>query len=104
MRITGNGVVLQSDTAYSGPALFVTANNKALVLENITFRNFATAIVLQGRGLQLKNVRFENCAQPLQQVIYLPSDSSLNGSIHDAFQSTQNRYPNNRSNGLTNPE
>ena len=104
MRITGNGVVLQSDTAYSGPAFVITANNKALVLENITFRNFATAIVLQGRGLQLKNVRFENCAQPVQQVIYLPSDSSLNGSIHDAFQSTQNRYPNNRSNGLTNPE
>ena len=91
MRINGNGLVLQSDSAFRGPALVASVNNKLLLLENITFKDFSTAIVLQGKGLRLRNVQFRNCAVPVQHNFYLPADSSLSGTISDTFQTF--RYP-----------
>ena len=91
MRINGNGLVLQSDSAYRGPALVASVNNKLLLLENITFKDFSTAIVLQGKGLRLRNVQFRNCAVPVQHNFYLPADSSLSGTISDTFHTF--RYP-----------
>lgn len=93
MRINGNGLVLQSDSAFKGPALVASLNNKVLLLENITFKDFPTAILLQGKGLQLRNVRFENCAVPVQHNLYLPADSSLRGAIRDTFSFTRNSIP-----------
>lgn len=86
LRINGNGVVLQSDSAYRGAALVATANNRLLLLENLTFKDFATAIVVQGRGLLLRNVRFENCDVPVQRSFQLPADSTLTGALLDSFR------------------
>lgn len=85
LHINGNGTVLQSDSLYGGPALVATTNNKFLLLENITFKDFPTAILLQGRSIQLKNVRFQNCGIPVQHYLFLPEDSSLNGTIRDTL-------------------
>ena len=83
LYINGNGLVLQSDSGYNGVALRVTTNNKWLLLENITFRNFKTAILLQGKALQLKNVKFENCSTTIQRHLSLPSSQPLTGSFKD---------------------
>jgi PPM family protein phosphatase len=85
LRFNGNGAVLQSDTAYKGPALVASINSKVLLLENIIFNDFSTAIVMQGKSLLLRNVRFVNCAVPVQRNHYLPEDSTLTGAINDTF-------------------
>ncbi len=94
LRINGNGLVLESDSAFQGPALVATVSNKALVLENITFRNFSTAVLLQGKGLQLRNVRFENCRVPVQRNYYLLADSTLSGTLADSFRTNRTVSPN----------
>ena len=58
LHINGNGLVLQRDSSYSGPAIKATINNRVLILENITFKDFETAVLLQGKGVQLRNVQF----------------------------------------------
>jgi hypothetical protein len=93
LHINGNGLVLQSDSAYQGPALVATVSNKSLVLENIIFRNFSTAILLQNRSLRLRNVRFENCAVPVQHNLYLISDSAISGAISDTFHTIRTQLP-----------
>ena len=93
LRINGHGMVLQSDSAYQGPALVATVSNKSLVLENIIFRNFSTAILLQNRSLRLRNVRFENCAVPVQHNFYLISDSAISGAISDTFHTIRTQLP-----------
>ncbi|NTS43551.1 serine/threonine-protein phosphatase [Flavisolibacter sp. BT320] len=85
LRINGNGMILQSDSSYTGPAFFATVNNKVLLLENIVFKDFATAIVLQGRGLQLRNVQFLNCAVPVLRQVLLPAEQSLTGTLRDTM-------------------
>jgi hypothetical protein len=93
LRINGNGVVLSADSSYTGPALVATNNNKFLLLENITFKDFATAILLQNKGVQLVNVLFQNCKVPVQHHLILPSDSVLNGMVRDTFIVTHNSLP-----------
>jgi hypothetical protein len=83
LHINGNGIVLQRDSAYSGPAIKATANNKVLILENITFKDFATAVLLQGRGIQLRNVQFQNVDVPVQRQVMLPANQPVNGIFPD---------------------
>lgn len=85
LHINGMGTILQSDSSFAGPAFFATANNKVLVLENIIFKDFSTALVLQGRGLQLRNVQFLNCAVPVQRQVLLPLAQSLSGILRDTL-------------------
>lgn len=84
LHINGRGLVLSRDSAYNGAAMVVTANNQFLLLENIVFKDFATAVLLQGRGLQLKNVQFQNCAVPVQRQLSLPASIALSGFIRDS--------------------
>ncbi|GAA4731964.1 PP2C family protein-serine/threonine phosphatase [Flavisolibacter ginsenosidimutans] len=83
LHINGNGLVLQSDSAYRGPAFVVSSNNKYLLLENITFKGFHTAIVAKGKGVQLKNVRFENCDATINRQFQLPLSQPLTGILRD---------------------
>ncbi|HEY1020806.1 MAG TPA: hypothetical protein VGE06_00775, partial [Flavisolibacter sp.] len=85
LTINGNGTILQQDSTYQGPAFFATTNNKMLILENMVFKDFSTAIVLQGRGLQLRNVQFVNCAIPVQRQVLLPAEQSLTGILRDTM-------------------
>jgi len=85
LHINGNGIVLQRDSAYSGPAMRATTNNKVLILENITFKDFATGVLLQGKGVQLRNVQFQNVGIPVQRQVMLPADQPLNGIFRDTL-------------------
>lgn len=94
LRINGNGLVLQPDSSFNGPALYVTATCKYLFLENIAFQNFKTAIVTQAKGVAFKNVVFQNCSLPvLQEVaLHLKSDT-LNGKLTDSTAFKKSSLP-----------
>lgn len=93
LSINGNGLVLRADSTFAGPAFLVTSNNTFLSLENIVFQNFPTAILLQGRGVHLKNVQFLNCKVPVQHNLFLPADSALTGVVRDSFIVSSNALP-----------
>jgi PPM family protein phosphatase len=83
LHINGNGLVLQRDSAYQGPAFIATTNNRYLMLENIIFQDFATALQLNGRGVRLKNVQFRNIGSPVQRQFMLPADVAVTGMVKD---------------------
>lgn len=85
LHINGTGLVLQRDSSYNGPAFFVTANCRYLLLENIRFKDFAAAVVMQGKGLQLKNVVFQNTMVPVQHQVQLPLNDTVSGILRDSF-------------------
>ncbi|MEO6549491.1 MAG: PP2C family serine/threonine-protein phosphatase [Ferruginibacter sp.] len=66
LRINGNGAVFTRDSAYTGPAFVVASTCKYLLLDSIQFENFTTGLLVQGKGLHTRNVRFTNCNVPLQ--------------------------------------
>jgi serine/threonine protein phosphatase PrpC len=71
IRVTGN-IVLQRDTAYKGPALSISPNNKVVVLENFKFNDFDVAVDLYNSGFYLHNTQFINCRLPIQRKYNLP--------------------------------
>jgi serine/threonine protein phosphatase PrpC len=83
LHINGNGIVLQGDSTYTGPAIKVTNNNKVLILENITFNGFSTAVLLQGKAVQFRNVQFQNVGTAVQRQLFLPTNQPLTGIIRD---------------------
>jgi PPM family protein phosphatase len=85
LHINGNGLTLIADSTYTGPAIKATNNNKILILENITFKGFETAVLLQGRGVQLRNVQFQNVGTPVQRQMFLPSNQPITGIIRDTI-------------------
>jgi len=93
LHINGNGLLLQRDSAYQGPAIKATGNNKILILENITFKDFETAVLLQGKGVQLRNVQFENVAVPVQRQMFLPANQPLNGILKDTISIKNDSLP-----------
>jgi hypothetical protein len=93
LYILGNNTVLAADSTFAGPAVTVAANNKVLSLENLVFQNFDTAVLLQGKGVRLKNVRFVNCKVPVQHNLLLAPDSALNGFVRDTFIVSRNSLP-----------
>lgn len=93
LHIIGNGIVLQKDSTYSGPAFFVTANCKYLLLEGITFKGFKTAVALQGKGLQLKDVIFQDVGTPVQHHLLLPLNDTLSGIVRDSFLVKKDSLP-----------
>jgi len=93
LHVNGNGLVLQKDSLYNGPAFVVSSNNKFLLLENITFNGFDPAVVLQGKGLQLKNVQFQNSKSPVQQNILLSSDHSVTATFRDTVLFKKDSLP-----------
>jgi serine/threonine protein phosphatase PrpC len=85
LHINGNGLLLQCDSAFRGPAFVVSPNSKYLLLENITFKDFQTAVLAKCKGLVLKNVRFENCATSVERQLSLPSGQPVSGLLRDTF-------------------
>lgn len=66
LHIVGNGISFVRDSAYSGSAFILSAACKYILFDSLAIENFDVGIVVQGKGLNLKNVHFKNCLAPLQ--------------------------------------
>ncbi len=83
LYIKGNGANLTSDSAYKGPAFILSAKCKYLLLDSLMLTNFSTGILVHNKGLHLKNVRFNNCAVPVQFNQQLAQNSFISGTQAD---------------------
>jgi serine/threonine protein phosphatase PrpC len=101
LRIKAKGnIVLQSDSGYTGPAFSLALNNKHIVLDSLSFRQFNVAIAGYNNAVELNNVRFFNCRQPLQNTFSFPDGKYVSGSpvsasfIADSIAKTKLPYGN----------
>lgn len=74
-------VILQSGPAYKGPAIQLSLTNKNIVLDSLTISGFQTGIVAYNNVLSLKNIRFNNCLLPLQNIFIIPGKKYITGKI-----------------------
>jgi serine/threonine protein phosphatase PrpC len=74
-------VILQSDSAYNGPAFILSAKSKNLQLDSLSFRNFQTGIASTNDVVLLKNVRFNNCKTAVQVSVAAVDKNYVNGKI-----------------------
>lgn len=65
IKAKGN-IVIQCDSGFKQPAFEVSPKVKIVVLDSLTFQNFAVAVSGHDQAVQLKNVRFINCDVPLE--------------------------------------
>ena len=84
LYINGNGVVLQSDTSYTGPLLVAGNNSGYIALENLVIENFDIGLIAQTKMLRLKNVVFRNCRIPVQHAFHIPADRPVSGVVIDS--------------------
>lgn len=96
LHINGNGTILQADSAFKGPVFRVSANCKHFVLENVHFQNFENAVLMEGEGLVLRKVVFENTPWPVQHKLSLPSGNSLSGDLIYFFRPSTDSIPSNQ--------
>lgn len=87
----GSNTVLVRDSLFAGPAFIISKDCRYVVLENLTLKYFDTGILAQGRTLQLKNVKFDNCAIPVQYQFLFPDNEVINGTIIDTAIFTTRR-------------
>jgi serine/threonine protein phosphatase PrpC len=85
LHIIGNGVSLQRDSSYTGPAFTVAAKTRYLLLDSLTIDNFDVGVLLQSPGLHLRNVQFKNCRIPVQYQFMFPAGTMVSGSIPDTL-------------------
>jgi serine/threonine protein phosphatase PrpC len=74
-------IVLQSDSAYTGPAFIVSPKSKSLQLDSLTFRGFQIGLLSGNDIVSLKNVRFNNCKTAVQVSIAAIDRKYVNGKI-----------------------
>ncbi|MEO7768891.1 MAG: PP2C family serine/threonine-protein phosphatase, partial [Ferruginibacter sp.] len=80
LHLIGNGTTFIRDSAYTGPALILASNCKYILLDSMTFENFKVGVLVTGKGLHLKNIRFKNCIVPLQFEQHFIKDTLVNGA------------------------
>jgi serine/threonine protein phosphatase PrpC len=74
-------IVFQRDLGYYGPALKLSAKCKNIVLDSLTLTNFQTGISLVNNSLELKNVRFINVKQSIQNQLGFNDKKYINGKV-----------------------
>ena len=79
LRVRGNGAILRADSGYRGPAFLLSPTCKMILLDSLTLQDFQVGILLQQKGLRLKNVRFVNCAVAVQFNHQLPPNAAISG-------------------------
>ncbi|CAN5707939.1 hypothetical protein BH11BAC3_BH11BAC3_30190 [soil metagenome] len=83
LHIIGNGSVLSADSMYKGAAFILSSTCKYVLLDSLTLSGFDIAIMVQNKGLHLKNVRFQNCDVPVQFQYQLPQNTFITGTQSD---------------------
>ena len=80
---TRGNIVLQRDSAYSGPAIKLTSECKSIMIDSLELRDFNVGISTINTALQLNNVRFTNCRVPVQAMFSFPGNKFISGRIAD---------------------
>ena len=75
-------VVLLRDSAYTGPALFLSPECKHIVADQLVIQGFETGIVSEQNALEMKNVRFIQCKNPIQVFFGFPDGYFVNGRLN----------------------
>lgn len=78
---TKGTIVLQSDSGYIGAALNLSKQCKLVMLDSLTIKNFQTGIIGYNNSLSLKNVRFVNCVSPIQNLVAIPANKFISGTV-----------------------
>lgn len=73
-------IVLQSDPGFRKPAFIVSPKVKIVVLDSLTFQNFAIAVSGHDQAVQLKDTRFVNCEVPIQNDYKLTPGKYISGN------------------------
>ncbi|MBB5394065.1 PP2C family serine/threonine-protein phosphatase [Mucilaginibacter sp. AK015] len=82
IKVKGN-ITLQRDTAFNGPALSISTDNKVVMLENLKFKDFNIGAELGNSDLMLKNVQFINCKLHIQRKYKLMDSKPVTANFPD---------------------
>lgn len=83
LHIEGKGATLSADSLFKGAAFILSSSCKYLLLDSLTLSGFNVAITVQNKGLHLKNVRFQNCAVPVEFQYQFPQNTFITGTQSD---------------------
>ncbi|MEO6403857.1 MAG: protein phosphatase 2C domain-containing protein [Ferruginibacter sp.] len=78
--LQANNAIITTDSSFNGPAFIFSKSCKYIRIDSATFKNFITAIQLNGQEIVFNNVQFKNCVTSMQQNIIL-SDSTRSGHL-----------------------
>jgi hypothetical protein len=79
----GNGLVLRGDSAMKTVGLLLPQNANYVVLSDIVFEHFPTAIRSSCKSLRLRNVRFRDCGVAVSYAFHTPEMQFVNGIINE---------------------
>lgn len=85
LHIIGNGVTLESDTTYRGPAFTLSPSCKYVLLDSLTLVNFDIGVLVKNQSLHLKSVQFKNCRVPVKQEFIFTDTTNVNGRFADTI-------------------
>ena len=87
LHIIGNGVTIESDTTYKGPAFTLSPTCKYILLDSLTLENFDIGVLVKNQSLHIKNVQFKNCRVPVKQEFIFTDTTNVNGRFADTILS-----------------
>lgn len=94
MQINGHNMLLQGDGLPGSVAFNIDPACKYVLFENLVFKNFEKAIVVENKSVHLKNVRFENCHVAIDQYHRFGNDSSITAIVTDSVLLKMDSLPN----------
>lgn len=83
LHIIGNGVTIESDTTYKGPAFTLSPTCKYILLDSLILENFNIGVLAKSQSLHLKSVQFKNCRVPVKQEFIFTDTMNVNGKFAD---------------------
>ena len=78
---TEGSIIFTADPRYEGPALLLASTSKYISIDSLVFQNFATGISVYNNALHLKDVKFNNCRIPIQNLFTFEDNKYVNGRI-----------------------
>jgi hypothetical protein len=80
IKAKGN-IVLKRDSTFNGPAMDIAEPCKVIVLENIKFEGFETAISVFNTSLYLRGTQFINCNLAIQKQYLIADKKSISADF-----------------------
>ncbi|MFD2147064.1 PP2C family protein-serine/threonine phosphatase [Mucilaginibacter antarcticus] len=78
---TKGKIELVADSAFSGAGLTLSQQCRMVMLDSLTMKNFKTGIIAHNNVLLLKNLRFDNCAVAVQNLLMPPANKFISGTM-----------------------